>query len=483
MPSPCIRSLRAVVCAGVRSTGVVGGSLVWLPLVLVLAAFPARAASPGAAAPPATGDATECAPIGSEEAAHVSARAEPGVVPSKAGSQSAGPGEIVPLPAAPAAPQRLSEVAGEALLVLPKGADGRVPTDFELAPGATVAASFFSPVLCATVVRVTGPPDRDPAGLVARAPDGAVTAPNHVYVGAQGEVRPFSPDAAAGDDPGDDPYRPLQWGLERTGAAQAWGVASGGGARVALLDSAPDVAHRDLGGVRVVPVPDAPAAEPAVHGSLMAGVTNAAAGNDFGIAGIAPDAELVAIPVCRPAAASGGDACALFELLRGVDLAWEQRAQVLNVSLVGPPNALLRRAMDRMDGLGVVVVAATGNEGVAEPRYPAAYPSVIGVGAVDRAGAPYARGNRGPSVELLAPGVEILSTVPGGSFAFGDGTSLAAAHATGVMALAISASGDPLAARAAFFTAAQARAASPGNEPAPLPTACEVLALLDKPCR
>ena len=473
MPSPCSLSVRA----GSISPGVATVAVVWLGLVF--GAFDARADVSEPATSVAAGDDSDCGPIGADDAMLVSARAEPGVVPSQSGGTSAGPGEIVPLPSPPATTERASAVAGEALLVLPKGADGVVPTDFELAPGVTVAASFFSPVLCATVVRVIGPPDRDPVALVARAPDGAVTAPNHVYVAAQAEVRPFSRDTPAGDDP----YQPLQWGLERTGAAQAWGVASGSGARVALLDSAPDVAHRDLGSVRLVPVPDAPAAEPAVHGSLMAGVTNAAAGNDFGIAGIAPNAELMAIPVCRPAAAGGGDTCALFDLLRGVDLAWEQRAQVLNVSLVGPPNALLRRAMDRMDGLGVVVVAATGNEGVDEPRYPAAYPSVIGVGAVDRAGRSYERGNRGPAVELLAPGVEILSTVPGGRFAFGDGTSLAAAHTTGVLALAISASGDPIAARAAFFEAAQARATSPGNEPAPLPTACEVLAILETPCR
>ena len=462
--------------AGLRSSGVAGVAVVLFGLVV--GAFEARAAPPDPASPIAAGDASDCGPIGADDAVLVSARAEPGVVPSQPGRASAGPGEIVPLPAPAATTQRANEVAGEALLVLPKGADGAVPTDFELAPGATVAASFFSPVLCATVVRVIGPPDRDPAALVARAPDGAVTAPNHIYVAAQTEVQPFSADTVSGNDP----YRPLQWGLERTGAAQAWGVARGSGVRVALLDSAPEVAHRDLAGVRVVAIPDAPAPEPAIHGSLMAGVTNAVAGNDYGIAGIAPQAELVAIPVCRPAVAGGGDECALFELLRGVDLAWEQRAQVLNLSLVGPPNALLRRAMDRMDGLGVLVVAASGNEGVAEPRYPAAYPSVIGVGAVDRAGRAYARGNRGPAVELLAPGVEILSTVPGSSFAFGDGTSLAAAHVTGVLALAISASGDPLAARAAFFEAAQARAASPGNEPAPLPTACAVLEILEKPC-
>jgi hypothetical protein len=440
---------------------------------------PPIAGAAGTSSRVVTGDEADCGPIGSDDTPLVSARAEPGVLPSQSRGGGSGPGDIVPLPPSEAPTPTPNEAAEETLLVLPKGADGTVPTDFELAAGAAVVASYFSPVLCATVVRVKGAPGSDAAALVARAPAEAVTAPNHIYVSAQAELTPGSPDAASGDDP----YRPLQWGLERTGAAQALAVSDGRGARVALLDSAPDVAHRELAGVRVVAVPDPPAPAAAVHGTLMAGVTNAAPGNDYGIAGIAPGAELFAIPVCRPVAADAlGDECPLFELLRGIDLAWEQRAQVLNVSLVGPPNVLLRRAMDRMDGLGVIVVAAAGNEGVAEPRYPAAYPSVIGVGAIDRAGRTYARGNRGSAVELLAPGVEILSTVPGNRFAFGDGTSLAAAHVTGVLALAIAASGDPIAARAAFFEAAQARASSPGNEPAALPTACAVLAVLGMPC-
>lgn len=384
----------------------------------------------------------------------------------------------MPLPTAPAAEEPAAKSVSEVLLVLPKGPDGKVPTEFELAPGASVTSSYFSPVLCATVVHVSGPPGLEPAALVTHAPDEAVTVPNDVYTGAQTELRPLTPET------GDDPYRPLQWGLERSGAERAWPTSDGRGARVALLDSAPDVGHRDLAGIRLAPLPDSPApAGPAVHGTLMAGVVRAVAHNGFGIAGIAPGSEFVAVPVCRPRGTSTSDECRLFELLRGVDVAWVQGAQLLNLSLVGPPNRLLRKAMDRMDELGVLVVAAAGNEGVAEPRYPAAYPSVIGVGAIDRRGALYARGNRGASVEILAPGVEILSTVPGGSFAFGDGTSLAAAHASGVLALAIAASGDPRVARAAFFEAAHAHSEAPGAEPALLPAACDVLAALGKPCR
>ncbi|HEY8494854.1 MAG TPA: S8 family serine peptidase [Myxococcota bacterium] len=438
---------------------------------------PAASAEQGA---PASAAPADCGPIPPDEPlaqddvlASTAATVEPGVVPSQAPSE-AGPGAIVPLPAPP--PPATPRTTGEALLALPKGPDGRVPVDFELAPGATVASSFFSPVLCATVVRVVGPPDAEPAALVTRAPADAVTVANDVYASAAAEVRPFAEGAGA------DPHRPLQWGLERVGAERAWPVSDGAGARVALLDSAPDASHPDLAGVRVVPLPDAPPAPAGAHGSLLAGVVRAAANNGFGIAGVAPGAELIGIPVCHPHGASASDTCRLYELLRGIDLAWAQGAQVLNLSLVGPPNRLLRKAVDRMDALGVLLVAAAGNEGGEAPRYPAAYPAVIGVGAIDRTGAPYARGNRGAWVEVLAPGVEILSTVPGGGFAFGDGTSLAAAHVSGVLALAVAATDDPRAARAAFFAAAHARSESPGSQAAPLPDACTVLAELGRPC-
>jgi hypothetical protein len=451
-------------------------------LLALLCASGVEAASSGARATPGAAKASSpegCGPIGPDDAAvGASAPIEPGVQPSSAGAQSGGPGAIVPLPATPAAAEAAPAArASEVLLVLPKGPDGQIPTAFELAPGASVTSSYFSPVLCATVVHVSGPPGLSPSELVTRAPEEAVTVPNDVYTGSQAELRPLTPST------GDDPYRPLQWGLERVAAERAWPVSDGRGARVALLDSAPEVSHRDLAGVRLSMLPESPQPPTGVHGTLMAGVVRAVARNGFGIAGIAPGADLVGVPVCQPRGASPADECRLFELLRGVDVAWGQGAQLLNLSLVGPPNRLLRKAMDRMEELGVLVVAAAGNEGVAEPRYPAAYPSVIGVGAIDRNGAPYARGNRGASVEILAPGVEVLSTVPGDSFAFGDGTSLAAAHVSGVLALAIAAGGDPRVARAAFFEAAQARSEAPGAEPALLPAACDVLAALGKPCR
>jgi subtilisin family serine protease len=289
----------------------------------------------------------------------------------------------------------------------------------------------------------------------------------------------------AGDAAGaPDPYRGFQYGLDRLGADGAWARSRGAGVRVALLDSAPEVAHRDLAGVEIAALDGGPGTAPAAHGTLMAGVVRAVAMNGFGIAGVAPGAELIAVPVCTPAGAAASDACRLYDVLRGVDRAFELGAAVLNLSLVGPPNPLLERAMARLEKLGAVAVAAAGNEGTRDARYPAAYPSVIGVGAVGADGAPFARGNLGPSAEILAPGVEVLSTVPGDAFAFGEGTSLAAAHVSGALALLVGSGVEPAAARTALFQAAEAARPATENRASPprIAPLCAALERLGKGC-
>jgi subtilisin family serine protease len=195
---------------------------------------------------------------------------------------------------------------------------------------------------------------------------------------------------------------------------------------------------------------------------------------------LAPGAQLVAVPVCTPQSGSATDRCLLYDLLRGVDVAWAREVAIMNLSLVGPDNPLLARAMNRLEELGVLVVAAAGNEGTDEPRYPAAYASVIGVGAADRERHVHMRSNRGVSAELYAPGVEVISTLPGDAFAFGSGTSFAAAHVSGTLAVLLGAGATPAQARTALFH--QAATASEGKEAVLLPPLCDVLARLGKTC-
>jgi len=424
-----------------------------------------------ALATPSHADAPPCGPfepLASAPAAApiVLAGADTGLAPAQAG------GAISTLPVASA--QDLAPPRGEALLALPRDASGAIPRDVGLAPGARIADSYWSPVLCATVARVVGPPDLEPAALVPGLPPTAAVVPNSVYATAQAVLEPAPPPPASGPDP----YRPLQYALDQLGVDRARGRSNGAGVRVAMLDSAP-AAHRDLPPIELVPV-EGLAGSRGAHGTLIAGVVSAIPHNAFGIEGVAPGVSLLAVPVCTPEGDSASDRCLLYDMLRGVDRAYAADARVLNLSLVGPANPLLERAMARLDALGVLVVAAAGNEGTDEPRYPAAYASVIGVGAADRERRVYARSNRGLSAEIFAPGVEILSSAPGDSFVFGSGTSFAAAYVSGALGVLLGAGAEPVAARAALFR--QSAAASEGQAVTLIAPLCDVLARLDRAC-
>lgn len=439
-----------------------------------------------------------CPPLPADELGGESAssRVCSGVTPAE-GEHPSGDttrGRIVDLPAGGGV-RRVDAMPGEALLVLPKGPDGRVDTDFVLAPGARILGSYWSPVLCATVVRIAGPAGAAPGDLVVKRPKGSRLSPNKRYVTSTTTLRPLvvadaqgAPSPAAAPTPhGVDPYLRFQYGLHRTGVLEGRPAFDGAGVRVAVLDSTPEVAHRELERVRIVPLAGEEKGPAALHGTLVTGVIAATENNGFGIAGVASGAEIVAIPVCAPAGDGAGDECRLDALLQGLDVAWKEDARVANLSLVGPPDALLERAVARMHELGILLVAAAGNEGSTDPRYPAAYPTVLGVGALDASDRPWPRSNHGRWVRLLAPGVEVLSTAPGDAFAFGDGTSLAAAHVSGMLAIALMATDRPDDAERALLAAARssdpATASSKAQPPsAPIPRLCDVMPLLGQHC-
>jgi len=422
-------------------------------------------------------DAEPCGPFGDPQVfARLDETTETGIAPvaPQPGMGGAESGQIVTLPGA-GSNRPPGQVAGEALLALPKTADG-APPSFSLSKHARVVDSYFSPVLCSTVVRIAGNEDDAPADLVASFPAGGALVPNHVYMTAQSEVRPLEAPRPSGPDP----YRALQWGIDRSGVEPARPLSNGAGVRVAILDSAPQRDHRDLGPIRQLLVEGGPRGAPGAHGTLVTGLVSAVEGNGFGIAGLAPGAEMISVAVCTPAGASATDSCPLYTVLKGIDLAWDEDADLVNLSIVGPDNPLLARGMDRLEELGAVVVAAAGNEASQEPRYPAAYTSVVGVGAMGKDGRLYARSNTGPSSEILAPGVEVLSTAPGSAFSFGSGTSFAAAHVSGVLAVVVGAGFSPGIARTAMFQEANSDVTR--RSPPHLPLVCDVLSRLQRPC-
>jgi subtilisin family serine protease len=206
-------------------------------------------------------------------------------------------------------------------------------------------------------------------------------------------------------------------------------VATGRGARVAVIDSQVEAAHPDLIG-QVAVARDFVTGHPSVaedHGTGIAGVIAARAGNGLGIAGIAPRARLLALRACwqQPKGATSPTVCDSLSLAKAVAFAVEQRADIINMSLSGPPNrllaALLRSGMDK----GATIVAAY-DRGLPEGGFPASLPGVLAI-ASEPVG--------GPGGPYSAPGRDIPTTQPGGRWYLVNGASYAAAEVSGLLAL------------------------------------------------
>lgn len=219
-------------------------------------------------------------------------------------------------------------------------------------------------------------------------------------------------------------------------AAAAWHLdelhrsVTGRGVRVAVIDSGVQPDHPDLAGQLVQRsnfVPDRPdVAE--LHGTAVAGIIAARADNHVGIVGIAPRARLLALRACWQANAAQ-TWCSSLSLALALSAALEHEAQVVNLSLGGPADPLLRRLIETAQARGVAVVAAR-DERVPGGGFPASLPGVIAVGSTPAAGRA-----TGPT----APGTDVLSTLPGSRWGIVSGSSYAAAHVSGLIALLVEA--------------------------------------------
>jgi len=167
------------------------------------------------------------------------------------------------------------------------------------------------------------------------------------------------------------------------------------------------------------------------HGTAVASIL---VGNLPGATPLAPGARLYSANVfAGEGKALRADALAIIEAL---DWMAAERVPVVNLSLMGPDNDLVARAVRAAAERGLILVAAAGNAGPeAPPAFPAAYPAVISVAAIDARGRPYARNNRGTYVEIAAPGVDIWAADARlGGEAFWTGTSFAVPFVTAVVA-------------------------------------------------
>lgn len=210
-------------------------------------------------------------------------------------------------------------------------------------------------------------------------------------------------------------------------------IARGETIRIAVIDSGTDTSHPELQGV-VAGSFDALGGEtrPDAHGTAMAAAILAQAQ----LQGVAPASRLLAARAFSGAATAGPANGTTFHILAALDWAAGEGARVLNLSFAGPQDRLLSRSLAGARAKGMIAIAAAGNGGArAAPLYPGADPNVIAVTATDADDKPFAGANRGDYIAVAAPGVDVLAAEPQGRYAFSSGTSIAAAHVSGLVAL------------------------------------------------
>lgn len=229
-----------------------------------------------------------------------------------------------------------------------------------------------------------------------------------------------------------DPYAKLQTSLDALGVAEAHRWSLGEGVRIAVIDTGVNSGHSDLRG-RVIERRNFVDAnmegfEHDLHGTQVAGIIGAVANNGVGIVGIAPRAEILALKACWHSAQSGGAVCNSFTLAQALVAAADDRADIVNLSLNGPSDPLLSELVERGIARGMIYVGSV-PPGGRRDGFPV---GIAGVIAVDSS-APAVR----PASVLYAPGTNVLTLTPGGHYDFASGSSLAAAHVSGALALLI----------------------------------------------
>jgi subtilisin family serine protease len=229
----------------------------------------------------------------------------------------------------------------------------------------------------------------------------------------------------------------IPWGITAIKADQVQPTNSGVGVKVAVIDTGIDLTHSDLkvaGNVSFIGT--ATGNDDNGHGTHVAG-TIAALKNSVGVVGVAPGVQLFALKALDSAGFGY-----LSNVVAAIQWAIDNHMNVINMSLGCNTDApILHQICDQAYKAGIVVVAAAGNDGyylnylTNTVQYPAAYDSVIAVGATDVYNSRAAFSSFGPGLELMAPGLGIRSTYKGNRYADASGTSMAAPHVSGAAAL------------------------------------------------
>lgn len=241
----------------------------------------------------------------------------------------------------------------------------------------------------------------------------------------------------------EDQYLSQQYGLEITNTIDAWTYTTGtSSVIIAIIDTGIDTSHPEFSG-RISPYSKniitneiglSAIEDDYGHGTMVAGIIAANKDNTIGIAGITQNTSLLVIKANEANEASFKDS----DIIEAIYYAIEQGADVINLSLGGTyPNPQTEVAINTATENGIVVVGASGNDGTDELMYPASFEECISVGALDEAKVIATYSSFNDAVDLSAPGSDIITTSIDG-YVMGSGTSFAAPHVSGIVALYMS---------------------------------------------
>ena len=195
---------------------------------------------------------------------------------------------------------------------------------------------------------------------------------------------------------------------------------------IGLIDTGIDREHEALRGqeIEVVPTIRKPgSSSQRDHGTAVAALLVGRSGSSN--PGLLPGARLLAVDAFYRDRGTA-DRTDVTMLVTALEALAERNVRVVNMSLSGPPNEVLKKAIQSAQDKGMIIIAAAGNNGAgAEPSYPAGYPGVVAVTAVDRRLGVYPRATQGDYIDMAAPGVELWVAAPGGGGTTKSGTSYA----------------------------------------------------------
>ena len=282
------------------------------------------------------------------------------------------------------------------------------------------------------VNHLTVPSDLDPVSaqeLLRNELPGARAELNHIYrlSGAREERKADSGAGCVGDN--------CAWYSN----AVAWSqnaTACADGIRIGIVDTGVDRSHPLIAKRRIQSKSFRDNGKPAAstdHGTAIVALLTGGTGENG--TGLVPNARLYVGDIFH-ADEDGVAVASTVSLLKALDWMRGRRVDIINMSLSGPPDDLLRDAVEKLAADGIVLVAAAGNDGPkAPPRYPAAYPDVVAVTAVDRDLQAYRRANRGDYIDISAPGVGIRLVAKGELVRHRSGTSYATPFVTAALAI------------------------------------------------